>query len=272
MLIVCSGEDSFRVAQKARELEEVFVQKYDPRRLGVHRLETGHEGRAALLAASVQRDLFSPKQFFLATGLLSDLKEDEVRRIKAYLEKTEDGIIVLSLEDEWKKEDSAMWEGVTKVVTYEFPLLQGSAWIAFAQELAKKSASTPLPERFLQAIEGDGWRLWNELERRAVFPDGDIIDPEKNDPFALVDAFFDRRHMDRGDWLEEHALLLSQGKVGLKALAGEDKGIHPYVVKKWKQRKGIERRVMQDIARLLQSLLAERWLSKTGGAALVRWE
>lgn len=268
MLIVCSGQDTFRALQKTRELEMAFKQKHDPQGLCVERLTSGKEAIAEIAARARGMSLFASRRFVRTADVLREASKAQRFVLKNALCGDQDGFILLTQEEE--KPSRAILEefgSTVKVISYDFPLLNESAFIAWAIEQAKVMGFQNILSirEVAQAHAGDGWSCYFELMKRAANEGATILsrpNGDQKDVFGFADAYA------CGDaaWFgittdadltkQALTLFLNQARTAVRVRDRVLDGVHPYVARKL-QGKNLEH-AHEALARVLEGFFVQR--------------
>ncbi len=241
MLLVCSGEDSYRAIEKARDLEAAFKLKYDPTGSAIDRLTPGKEGVDALLSGLATSSLFSPRRFIRVDGLLTSCPSAKAKALVSSLERDVDSTIVVTVEEgELTQKALKGYARLSKFHHYEFAPLSPAPFLKWATEFSSKQAVTD--RRIIQAIadasRGNTWAFVNELMKVRV--GGELVTSTGNEPsvYDVIDQFLtsrpDRwtrlRRFDNAD--EVTAKVVNQARSLVLVQSGHTTGIHPYVAQK----------------------------------------
>lgn len=243
MLIICSGPDTFRALEKARELEVAFKQKYDASGISVEHISTGKEAVTEVAARAGAISLFAPRRFVRTSQVLNESSKAQRATLKRALSGDQDGFILLTLEDEPPTATVLNELGKEmKIVRYDFSLLQGNAFYEWALEQAQKlnMQDTSRVKRIAEATEGDSWRCFFALMKCAAYPEGEEIAGVEAEQsiFSFAELYV------KGDvrWaaiMEEPDLMkqvlttfLPQARAGVRVRDGAADGLHPFVARK----------------------------------------
>ncbi len=266
MLIVCSGPDTFRALQKARELENAFKQKFDKTGLCVERIASGKEAVAEIAARSGTVSLFASRRFVRTTNVLAEASKAQRAALSRVLAGDQEGFILLTLEDE--PPNAAVLEELkqVKVVRYDFPLMDQGAYVTWAREEAYKLGikEDKTVQEVVEGARGDSWTCFYELLKRAAY---DVSSPhigEKSEGsiFTSADAYIRRhdvwREVLEGGALEKQALavFLSQVRTALRVRDGATEGVHPFVARKLRGQALIE--ADEAFAQLVEGYFMQR--------------
>lgn len=265
MLIICSGPDTFRALQKARELEAAFKQKYDAGGLSIERIASGKDAVTEIAARAGAISLFAPRRFVRTAQVLSEASKAQRTTLKKALAGDQDGFILLTIEDEPPSATTLKELGEVKTVRYDFPVMQPAAFMKWALEEAKRMGlqDEKSVRAIVEATEGDTWRCYSEMMKRAAWGGSETIamDNEKS-MFAFADAYV------RGQsfWLDligdsslEKQMLttfLSQARAAVRVRDGATEGIHSFVARKLQgQSLG---KADEALARLIEGFFLQR--------------
>lgn len=263
MIIVCSGPDTYRAREKARELAAAFREKHDPQGLALETVD-GSEGLPILLSRLAGGSLFAKKKFVRADGVLTKMKIADVRTLAAKLESDKDATIVLTVEEEAPNDKTLEALKVAPLFHYPFAPQVGATFRAWVRSLAKQmSVEEKTADAIANATDGDSWRAIHELEKQAVNPHP--FDAARDDAEVTVFAVADAMISERSKWRtevetseEDGALSVAVGQIKsyLQVRDGHAQLVHPYVARKLSQLrlKNAEGRT----ARLLRAFLSSR--------------
>jgi len=251
MLIVCSGEDSYRALEKARELESAFKQKFDPTGSAVERLASGKEGVEALLVAATGGSLFSTRRFFRVDGLLSSCPKARQTALITTLSRDVESTIVVTVEEgELTPKELKPYTSLPKLVTYEFAPLTPAAFLKWANEYGAKVGvkDEAAIKKIADSARGDSWVFVNELQKWRAHPAGssgssaalgttvgggsevsvyDVVDRlliQSPSRWSVVRQFDDANAV--------VATMTGQARSLLLVQSGYSTGVHPYVAQK----------------------------------------
>lgn len=244
MFILCSGEDSYRSLEKARDLEGAFKQKYDPSGSAVERLPAGKEGVEALLIAATGGSLFSPRRFFRVDGLISSCPKSRVDALVKTLGRDLDNTIIVSVEEGDVTEKMLKpYASLQKFIHYPFAPLSPILFMKWATEYAKKLGvhEDSALRQLVDGAHGDSWVFVNELQKwraGALAPLGvakesqltvyDVIDrllTHRADRWSAIRSFDDANAV--------VASVVTQARALLLVRSGHTSGVHPYVAQKF---------------------------------------
>jgi hypothetical protein len=246
MLILCSGEDSYRALEKARELEAAFKQKYDPSGAAVDRLPSGKEGVEALLVAATGGSLFSSRRFFRVDGVISSCPKGRLDALVKTLERDVENTIVVTVEEgEATPKLLKPFTSLQKFIHYPFAPQPPAAFLKWATDHAKKQGVSDVSavKKIADTSLGDSWVFVNELNKWRAgsgslaalgMTNGtsevtvyDVIDrllARRTDRWSAVRSFDDANAV--------VASLITQARSWVLVRSGQTAGVHPYVAQK----------------------------------------
>jgi hypothetical protein len=239
MIIVCSGPDTYRAREKARELVAAFRAKHDSGGLAMETVD-GAEGVSVLLSRLASGSLFSRKKLIRADGCLTKMKIADVRTLAARLEADKDATIILTVEEEAPNAKTLEALKMAPLFHYPCPAQVGSAFRTWAQnEAVKRGVSQKTADALARTFEGDSWRVINELEKQSAHaidttPEG--LEKELS-IFDVADRVLTQRQNWRSDFSSADeggtiSVALGQSRSYLSIRDGHAQGVHPYVAKK----------------------------------------
>lgn len=270
MLLVCSGEDSYRSLEKTRELEAAFKTKYDPTGSAVDRLPSGKEGVEALLSALATSSLFAPRRFFRVDGLLSFCPKEKQKALIQSLERDVDATIVVTAEEgELAQKILKPFAELPKFHHYDHASLSPTLFLKWAMDYAVKRGITDRRsvQAFATATQGDTWTFVNEFQKWRA--GGELVTTTGKEPTAydVIDKLFQSSH-DRWSILrrfddanEVMAKIVNQTRSLVLVQSGLAQGVHPYVAQK------LSRMKVADPSERYASLATAFAWSRTGQAS-----
>lgn len=263
MIIVCSGPDTYRAREKARELTAAFREKHDPQGLAVETVD-GSEGLPVLLSRLAGGSLFAKKKLVRADGCLDKMKIADVRTLAAKLEADKDGTIVLTVEEDAPNEKTLAALKTAPLFHYPFVAQTGSAFRAWVRSSAKAmNVDEKTADVIASTLDGDSWGALHELEKQAANPHPFEASRGISDATVFVTA--DAIMGERAGWRsevdaskEDGALSVAVGQIKsyIQVRDGYAQTVHPYVARKLSQLrlKDAEGRT----AKLLRAFLSSR--------------
>lgn len=239
MMIICSGPDTYRAREKARDLVAAFRTKHDPRGLSTEVVD-GSEGISLLLSRLAGASLFSPKKFIRADGCLAKMKIADVRSLAARLEEDKDHTILLTVEEESPNAKTLEALKIAPLFHYPFVIQSGSAFRAWVRTQAtRQGVSEKIADDIAEYTEGDSWFAIQELQKQAANPHEIALSTTRNigSVFDVAEDVLAERQGWRGrlEALEDDnavSIFLGQSRAYLRVRDGWSEGIHPYAAKK----------------------------------------
>lgn len=263
MLILCTGPDTYRARQKAKELEQAFRTKFDPS--GYATLVDPTLAPEALALQIGTTSLFAPRKFFRRDRLFADASAAGLKTLVKQLSGDQDNIIVVSVEDApLDAKTMKALEGL-KVVAYPYPAMDRKAFEAWGiEEASKHGVSAERARNIVAAVEpGDTWLASQEIAKASANPEVPVLNAAEQElgVFSVADAF-----VAGAPWrslasrLEEPPLVVfsSQVRSALRVRDGATQGIHPFLVKKFTQGRSSGRDIAVNFRRLLRAQTAQR--------------
>lgn len=242
MLIHCCGPDTFRMRQKARDLESAYRKKYDPDGRTIERL-SGPGLYRAVLDRLATPSLFAEKKYLCCEGLFSEKKwtpkqSDVFTRA---MERDADQTIVLNTESALISKTILSFFSEGALFVYEHPLLSG---LQLTKEVHRLCKHYDVPNSFsdflIQTYGSDLWAIDTALQVLRVDPEYLAEGgPDADSLFVISDLLL----MQPSRWNPSHSSQASadvyrQSRRQLAQIfsvqAGEVDGIHPFVQKKLK--------------------------------------
>jgi hypothetical protein len=243
MLILCSGEDSYRALEKARELEAAFKQKYDPSGSAVDRLPSGKEGVEALLVSATGGSLFASRRYFRVDNLLSSCPKGRLDALVKTLERDVENTIVVTVEEgEIAEKNLKPYASLQKFIHYRFSAQSPALFLKWAQDHAVKQGVSDVSaiKKIVENSLGDSWVFVNELAKwraGAQVADGSKMTSEVT-VYDVIDRLLSRR-ADRWSSVRAFddadaivAMAAGQARSLLLVQSGHTAGVHPYVAQK----------------------------------------
>ncbi len=241
MLIVVSGQDSYRALEKVRELERAYREKYDPEGRSVESLPMGAEGVERLLTSTASCSLFSKRRFIRIDNLVTSCPKAKRDAILRALARDVDTTIVVSREEGavTPKELKGFSE-VPKYFQYDFPTLERSAFTKWAHAHAASLGITD-EKAIISCIEssnGDTWFFSTECQKLQA--GGSVSDARDRDVviYEVLDAYLMKspRRYSLSRMLDDSNALIAQLPNQMRSFAlvssGHREGIHPFVAQK----------------------------------------
>lgn len=238
MLLICSGPDTWRARQKARELLDAFKAKHD--KTGFSTEVIIGEDLGYVLSLIGTPSIFCPKRLIRFDGLLDGVKASELKLLAKRLKEDGENIIILTVEDEPPTGKTLAELKDIKVFQYPFPLIEGTKFIQWCQGQAKamgldKDKAAEAANR----CQGDTWMAVNELAKLSAYENAPWaeLEYESGSVYEVVDAYFSRQ----ADWREQvrsrsdeqiPSVVLNQAKSAIKVRDKAPMKIPYFAVKK----------------------------------------
>jgi hypothetical protein len=266
MLIICSGPDTFRALGKVRELEVAFKQKYDAHGISCERIASGKEAVTEVAARAGAISLFATRRLVRTSNILGESSKAQRTTLKKVLAGDQDGFILLTLEEEPPTATVLNELGSeTKIVRYDFPALQGKAFVDWALGEARllNIEDERSVRRIAEVTEGDSWRCFFEMMKLAAYPHAEILEgEEERSIFSFAESYV-RGNKSWWAIMEEPDLVkqvlttfLTQARAGVRVRDGASDGLHPFVARKLKGQNLDE--ADQALARVLEGFFVQR--------------
>ncbi len=264
MLILIYGEDSFRVAEKVRQLKDAFRQKYDPTGYNTVSFPSDDSNKlevSEVLQSACSFPFLGSRRMVLVNGLFSFLKKtDEKIWLDGFNRMPESSIVVLWEEIETKVVEKKQWvkdfSKTAEVHTYPFPVLTGSALVKWTTDRVKALGGLSDQNAIVALIErvgGDLWQMSHEIEKLGAFSHGKVITKEMVDDlvhatfegkiFELMDAISKKQSSrairlledERSAGSDDHYLLTMLGRqvrilLGARALLDQNSNVSKQIV------------------------------------------
>ncbi len=249
MLLLCIGPDTFRARRKANELERAFREKHDPSGCGMERVASGKAAVGEILERAQMISLFNPRRFIRTDNLLSECPKNQLAALAKTLARDPEHVIIVSVEDEPPASSSFQaFSEAHKLVRYEFPVLQGQAFLAYVVTLAQElqlASTHPLLRRIADKTDGDSWAAWNELLKLAAGGEQALVHNEEQsvDLFARSDQLLQKKSAwrqvltqpDRSVASQALSTFISQTHSAIRVRDHATEGMKPFVVRKLQQ-------------------------------------
>lgn len=239
MIIVCSGPDTYRAREKARELMNAFRAKHDSHGFSMETVD-GTEGVIGLLSRMGGASLFSQKKMIRADGCLTKLKIADVRSLAGRLEMDKDQTILITVEEEAPTIKTLEALRIAPLFHYSFPTQTGSAFRSWVRDVAaKQGVSASIADQIANQTEGDSWQAFQEIAKQVANPHA--IESSGVHGIGSIFEIADAVLAHRPGWREALAnaedenamsICLSQTRSYLRVRDGSIEGLHPYVAKK----------------------------------------
>ena len=247
---MCCGPDSYRALARAKELEAAFKQKHDPEGRSIERLSSGKDGVEEVIEKAAGASLFSPRRFLRADGILSSCPKAKQKALVDALSRDVEAMIIVSVEEE-KPPMSVMktYEGLPKIVVYDYPLLSGREFLTWARDIAKSIGNIDENDvsKLATLCEGDSWMFINEAVKLSAGARlSDTSQDSESSAYDMADSIIKKdvrrrtmiEHMDFG--YAETSVLLQQNIAALRIKDNDVAGLPPFVVRKLQGMKMVE--------------------------------
>jgi hypothetical protein len=241
MLIVVSGEDTYRALERARDLERAYREKYDAEGRSVERLPSGTEGIERLLAATAGGSLFSSRRFIRIDGLVSSCPKAKREGILKSLARDVEMTIILVLEEGTPTvKELKGFSDLPKFFHYDHPLLAPGPFAKWAREYAASAglSDTKAVSSLIERTNGDSWSFVTECAKLRAGGTLDVDRVKEPTVYDVLDAFLvksPRRHSLLKSYDDDAgavAQLPNQVRSLALVSAGRRDGIHPFVAQK----------------------------------------
>ncbi len=269
MLIIVSGQDSYRALEKARELERAYCEKYDREGRSVERLPMGADGVEQFLAMTAGGSLFSMRRFIRIDRLVSSCPKAKREAILKSLARDVEMTIVVTLEEgALTAKELKGFSTLPKFYQYDFPTLEQGPFAKWARDHAASIGITDARAvaALIDRSNGDSWHFATECIKVKA---GAAIDGDRSRDISVYDVLDSylmktprRRSLSRlfGDDAGVIAQLPNQARSMALVMSGHREGIHPYVAQKLSRMK-----IDDPSARFAHLVTAFVW-SRTGYA------
>ncbi|MBI4138702.1 hypothetical protein HY479_00950 [Candidatus Uhrbacteria bacterium] len=237
MLIICSGPDTFRAREKARELTAAFKKKFDPTGQSVE-IANVDEGLPAILNRLGNASLFFTKKFLRVDGLLDGITPTELAQLLRRLENDRDQTIVVTVEEGSPSKGVLEKCSSAPLFHYPFPLQEGGAFRSWVRERAKYlGVPTETADSIAQYADGNSWTAIHELDKQAVHPQEIGNSAFRENIFGVADAVIRRSSRWRDaahDHREDNLLniILFQLRNFFRVRDGATREMKPFIVRK----------------------------------------
>jgi len=238
VLLICSGPDTWRARQKARELVDAFKAKYDKSGFSTEVI-VGEDLRYVLSEIGTP-SIFCPKRLIRFDGLLDSIKAADLRLLAKRLKEDGENNIILTVEEEVPPEKTLSELKEIKVVQYPFPLAVGAKFVQWCQEQAEalgvdKKIAADAAER----CNGDSWLAMNEMMKFSANPKApwSELEYESGSVYEVVDSLYAKKK----DWREQvrsrsdeqiSTVVLNQARSAIRVKDGAPIKIPYFAVKK----------------------------------------
>lgn len=243
MLIICSGADSYKALQKAKELEAAYKAKHDPSGLSIESCEPDQSPVQFLQERLGVGSLFAKRSFLRVSGLL-EVKASEKKVLKKLFEKSDDMTIVVDVEEgSLKSSDLNLFSNEAGVVRYDFPEIKGAPFEKWLNDHAVFLGITDvkLVREIAQMYDGDSWGAISGLIQVSCgYPISDLKQ-ETDTTYQYIDSVLQQQKSRfRFDTYRQFdsstlALIMQQAAQAERVKNNDTAGIHPFVASKLKK-------------------------------------
>ncbi|GMU25102.1 MAG: hypothetical protein AMXMBFR16_00070 [Candidatus Uhrbacteria bacterium] len=240
MLILCTGEDSYRSLARARELESAFRMKFDMSGNSVTRVSSGKDGVEELLSLLSSASLFSPRRFFRSSDLVSSCPQIKRKALLQALSRDSDMTIVVSVESKpIKKSELDAFAALPNFHRYDYPELSHAEFLTWARGFAAAAGiqDTSAVTRIAERVNDNTWDFVQEFDKWRA---GGILEKTEASVsiYDVTDRFLEGRRdrwsklrlFDDASSVLSSALYLARSYVHVQS--GDRNGIHPFVAGK----------------------------------------
>lgn len=237
MLIICSGPDTYRARTSARELADVFREKFDPSGKSVERIDSS-QGINEILNKLGATSLFSSKKFIRTDDLLKKIAANDVTKLDSRLASDNDQTVLVTVEENPPSKMLTDKFKLSKIHKYDFPKLQGDDFRKWVREKSVRIGLNPqIADKVAESFYGDSWAAINELEKQSANPQPILgVNGEEN-VFRIIDNAIAGNIGWRRQAVESKESgfmsgMLFQMRSYARVKANVFEGIQPFVVKK----------------------------------------
>ncbi|MBM5789629.1 DNA polymerase III subunit delta [Candidatus Parcubacteria bacterium] len=231
MLIFVYGDDTFRVAEKVRELTRAFREKFDKTGMNIAVFPSGDGGALSapeVLQAACSYPFLGPRRMVVVRGLMESVnKKDEAVWVDGFSRMPETTIAVLSeTAAPGTIEKKAMFKRLSEMAeihTYVFAHLAGEALSRWTQERVRAKGGTiePLALRALvERVGSDLWRMDGEIGKLVAYAQDSLVTKAMVE--ALVSASFESRIFELMDALSKKQTKRALELLEQERLSGSD--------------------------------------------------
>lgn len=236
MLILVYGDDAFRVSARARELQEKFVEKYDPSCMNVDRIVFSKKDDvdiAAVSEAISAAPFLSSKRFVRVDGVFSCVTtKPEAPPWEALCKAIPESSIVVFVDrvSQVAAQKIEVFKRIAEipgVISYAYSKMTGGELRTWVIDRAKENGGILVPavaDALIRAVGEDSWRLETEIQKLVAYAGGVPIDEEmistvvsreySENMFGFIDALsggnsrfaLERLHQERAAGAEEFPL------------------------------------------------------------------
>ncbi len=187
MLILIYGEDTFRVAEKVRQMKKAFADKFDPSGLNTHTFPSDNSSRLdapEILQSVCSYPFLGSKRMVLICDLIGSIKKaDQAVWVDGFLRMPDSTIVVL-----WetgvgveKKPLFVELQKIADVHKYSFPELQGAALIKWVEDrigVCGGKIDALCLRALVERVGSDLWQISGEINKLIGYAGGAVITRE----------------------------------------------------------------------------------------------
>ena len=209
MIIFIYGDDALRVKERALDMRQKFVEKFDPAGMNVDEfvIRDGVSAERGVIIGAAQASPFlAEKRMVIIRGLVSSLKKTETKPwLEGFSRVPESTILIFAdavpLAALEKSEIFKVLRENPDVHAYPLPQLEGGELSAWSMTRAKFHGVNIAPvmlSLLLGRTGNDSWRIDAELQKLGAYANGQLIDQRmitelvrlesEEDIFAFMDA------------------------------------------------------------------------------------
>lgn len=262
MLLICSGPDTWRARQKARELVDAFKAKHD--KTGFSTEVIVGENLDYVLNLIGTPSIFCPKRLIRFDGLLDGIKVSGLRILVKRLKEDGENNIILTVEEEQPPTKVLDELKEIKVFQYSFPSIEGAEFTRWCQERAAELGVDSASAKIVaDRCHGDSWMAINELGKLSVNKEAPKaeLEYESGSVYEAVDALFSKQKNWREDIRSRSddqipSVALNQAKNAIKVKDGAPIKIPYFAIKKMQGYP--KERVVKNFFSALSALVGSR--------------
>jgi DNA polymerase-3 subunit delta len=198
MLLFVYGDDHLRVKERADDLKQKFLEKYDPTGMNVDEFVIGAKADlepGKILQAVQASPFLSEKRLVVIKGLIEAVTKAESKPWIEGFGRVPDSSVVIFFEDLSvdafsKKELGKTLVTLPNVHTYPLPRLVGAELVNWAKERVVKLGIVMTPsvlDEILRRTKDDAWRTGGELEKLAAYAGKEPVTMEMVDLLVRAD-------------------------------------------------------------------------------------
>lgn len=243
MLIICSGADSYKALQKAKELEAAYKAKHDPSGLSIESCEPDQSPVQFLQERLGVGSLFAKRSFLRVSGLLR-VKAADKKVLKKLFDHPDEMTIVVDVEEgSLKMSDLDSFSEASGIVRYDFPETKGAAFEKWLSDHAAFLGITDgkLIREIAQMYDGDSWGAISGLIQVSCGYPIALLKREADTTYQYIDSVLQQqksrfqydayRQFDSSTL----ALIMQQASQAERVKNNDTAGIHPFVANKLKK-------------------------------------